>query len=191
MRLRPLCVKEQRIYVCCLKVRLSTAIGFYFRNITCHLFKKFPEFCGTQLITTFTRTAYWPQSWATLMQSTIPNPISLRCILHLSFHPLVHTSSKYLGITSKLQTPQCWYKSGATLTTHRYWGATLPNVVTITILSPRFRRSCVNLCLDLPKGFFLSYFYTTNVPWHALLPCVLYIPPVSSALYVSTYHFDF
>jgi len=51
MQLRPLCFKEQSVYLCCLKVRLSNSIDFYFRNITCQLVKKIPEFCGTWFIT--------------------------------------------------------------------------------------------------------------------------------------------
>jgi hypothetical protein len=60
------------------------------------LLKNFPIFYEIQkFITVFTRTLHWSLSWARLIQSIPPHPVSLRYILTLSTH-LRFTSLSYL-----------------------------------------------------------------------------------------------
>jgi hypothetical protein len=54
---------------------------------SCVATQELPAFYGTwSLVTVFTRALHWSLSWARLIQSIQPHPVSLRSILILSTH---------------------------------------------------------------------------------------------------------
>jgi hypothetical protein len=61
---------------------------------TVQLLKNFPAFYGIlRFITVFTRALHWSLSWTSLIQSIPLHPVSLRPILILSCHLLLHLHS--------------------------------------------------------------------------------------------------